>query len=89
MLKKHDRKVSIGSRNTSSLRLVSDIDTLAEKEKVLEALIESLDKTCTRYKIKISAKKTKLRTNSANGTQRESKVKRLKLETVTNFRFLR
>ena len=30
-----------------SLRLVGDIDALAEAEKELDALVESLDKTCT------------------------------------------
>ena len=36
----------------------------------------------------ISAVKTKLMTNSANGIQREIKVKRQKLGTVTSFRYL-
>ena len=48
---------------------------LAEEEQELEALVESLDKTCTRYKMKISAEKTKLMTNSANDIQREIKIK--------------
>ena len=47
------------------------VDALAEEEQELEALVESLDKTCTRYKMEISAEKTKLMTNSANGIQRE------------------
>ena len=38
--------------------------------------------------MKISAKKTKLMTNSANGIQREKKVKRQKLGTVTSFKYL-
>ena len=53
------------------LRFVDDIDALAEEEQELEALVESLDKTCTRSKMEISAEKTKLMTNSANGIQRE------------------
>ena len=40
------------------------------------------------YKMKISAEKTKLVTNSANGIQREIKVKRQKLSTVTSFKYL-
>ena len=52
-----------------------DRPILAEEEQELEALVESLDKTCTRYKMEISAEKTKLMTNSANGIQREIKVK--------------
>ena len=43
----------------------NDIDVLAEEEQELEALVESLDKTCTKYKMEISAEKTKLMTNSA------------------------
>ena len=70
-LEEHDGKVS---RNITNLRFADDIDAVAEEE--LEALVESLDKTCTRYKMEISAEKTKLMTNSANGIQREIKVKR-------------
>ena len=60
----------------------------AEEEQELEALVESLDKTCTRYKMEISAEKTKLMTSSANGIQREIKVKGQKLGTVTSFKYL-
>ena len=66
-LEEHDGKVSIGGRNITNLRFADDIDALAEEEQELEALVESLDKTCTRYKMEISAEKTKLMTNSANG----------------------
>ena len=52
-LKEHDGKVSIG--NITNLRFADDIDALAEKEQELEALVESLDKTCTQYKMEISA----------------------------------
>ena len=68
--------------------LADDIDALAEEEQELEALVESLDKTCTRYKMEISAEKTKLMTNSANGIQREIQVKGQKLGTVTSFKYL-
>ena len=51
-LDEHDGKVSIGGRNITNLRLVDNIDALAEEEQELEALVESLDKTCTRYKWK-------------------------------------
>ena len=70
-LEEHDGKVSIDGRNITNLRFADDIDALAEEEQELEALVESLDKTCTRYKREISAEKTKLMTNSANGIQRE------------------
>ena len=70
------------------LRFADDIDALAEEEQELEALVESLDKTCTRYKMEIGAEKTKLMTDSANGIQREIKVKGQKLGTVTSFKYL-
>ena len=81
-------KVSIGGRNITNLRFADDIDALAEEEQELEALVESFDKTCTRYKVEISAEKTKLMTNSANGIQREIKIKGQKLGIVTSFKYL-
>ena len=87
-LEEHDEKVSIGGKNISNLRFADDIDAAAEKEQELEALVENLDKTCTRYKMEISAKKTKLVTNSTNGIQREIKAKGQKLGTVTSFKYL-
>ena len=74
----HDGKVSIGGRTITNL-FVDDIDALAEEEHELEALAESLDKTCTRCKTEISAEKTQLMTNSDNGIQREINVKGQKL----------
>ena len=87
-LEEHDGKVSIGGRNITNLRFADDIDALAEEEQELEALPESLGKTCTRYKMEISAEKSKLMTNSANGIQREIKVKRQNLGTVISFKYL-
>ena len=72
-LEEHDGKVSIGARNTTNLRFAKDIDALAEEEQELKTLVESLDKTCTRYKMETSAEKTKLMINSADGIQREIK----------------
>ena len=75
-LEEHDGKVSIGGRNITNLRFADDIDAVTEEEQELEALVEGLDKTFTRYKMEISVEKTKLMTNSANGVQREIKAKR-------------
>ena len=69
------------------MRLADDIDALAEEEQELEVLVETLDKTCRRYKMEISAEKTKVMTNSADGIQREFKVKEQKLGTVTSFKY--
>ena len=87
-LEDHNGKVSIGRRNITNLRFANDIDALAEEEQELEALVECLDKTCTRYRMEISAEKTKLMANSANGIQREIKVKGQKLGSVTSFKYL-
>ena len=87
-LEEHDGKVSIGGRNITNLHFADNIDVLAEEEQELEALVESLDKTCTRYQMEISAKKTKLMTNSPNGIQREIKAKGQKLGTIKIFMYL-
>ena len=87
-LEEHVGKVSIGGRKITNLWFADDIDVLAEEEHELEALVESLDKTCTRYKMEIGAEKNKLMTSSANGIQREIKVKRQKLGTITSFKYL-
>ena len=76
-LDEHNGKVSISGRTITNLRFADDIGVLAEEEQELEALAESLDKTCTQYKMEISAEKTKLMTNSAIGIQREIKDRSL------------
>ena len=78
-LEEHDGKFSICGRNITNLRFADDIDALAKEEQELEALVVSLDKTSARYKMEISAEKTKLMTNSASDIQREIKVKEQKL----------
>ena len=50
-LEEYDEKVSLGGRTITNLRFADDIDALDEEEQELEALVESLDKTCTRYKV--------------------------------------
>ena len=69
MLWKNMMGRSIGGRNITNLRFADDINALTEEEQELEPQVESLDKICTRYKMEISAEKTKLLTNSANGIQ--------------------
>ena len=56
-LENHDGKISIGGRNITNLRSADYIDALAEEEQELEGLVEGFDKTCTRYKMEISAKR--------------------------------
>ena len=50
-LEEHGGKDSIGCRNFANLRFADDTDALAEKDKKLEALLESLDNNRTKYKI--------------------------------------
>ena len=65
-LKEHEGKVSIGGRNITHLLFADDTDAQAEEEQEVhvEALNESLDKTCTRYQMEIRAEKTKLMTKA-------------------------
>ena len=81
-------KVSIGARNIISLRFADDIDALAEEQQELEALVENLDKTCTRYNMEISAEKNKLMTNNVNAIQKEITIKQQKLCSVRSFKYL-
>ena len=74
--------------NLANLRFADYIDGLTEEGQELEALVEGLDKTCTRYKIEISAEIIKPMTNGANGTKREIKVKWRKLSVVKSFKDL-
>ena len=87
-LEEYDGKVSIGGRTITDLRFADDTNALAEEEQKLEALVESLDKTCTRYNMEINAEKTKLMANSTNGIQIDIKVKGQKLGIVTSFKYL-
>ena len=77
-LEQHSRKVGIGGRNIVELRFADDIDALAEEEQEKEALVESLNKICTRYRSEISAKKQthykqrKRQTDGAKGKRAEA-----------------
>ena len=71
-LEERDGKVSIVSRNITYMRFSDDTDPLAEELQELEALVGSLDKIRTRYRMKISAEKTKLVTKSAKGKEAEA-----------------
>ena len=87
-LKEYDLNIRIGGRDITKLRFTNGIEALADDEQELETLVESLDKTCTRYKMKINAEKTKLMTNTVSGFLGEIKVKRQRLGTVTSFKYL-
>ena len=65
-LEEHDGKVSISSRNSINLQFADDIDNVAEEEQEQETVVESLNKTCTRYKTEVSAEEIKLMTNNSS-----------------------
>ena len=84
-LKEHDGEVSISSRKIITLQFAEDIDAVAEEEQEQETLVESLNKTCTQYKMEISAEEINLMTNSFSAIQTEIKVKGQKLGIVMSF----
>ena len=86
-LEEHDEKNSIGDSTITDLRFANDINAFAGEDQALEALVESLDRICSSYKMEISAEKTKLTTNIASGIQRKIKVKGQKLGIVTSFKY--
>ena len=65
-LEEHVGQVSIGGKIVTNWHFADDIDAQAEGEQKQEALVESLDKTSTRFTMEISADKTKLIIKSAN-----------------------
>ena len=60
----------------------------AEEEEEADVLVDRLDTTTTRYKMKIGPDKTKVMTNNPNDFQREIKIKSQRLEAVENFKYL-
>ena len=66
----HDEKVSIGSRaEILPICGLPTTDSPAEEKQELETLVQSLDKTCTRYKMEISAEKKRAEAVNCNKLQ--------------------
>ena len=84
----HEGSVSIGGRLITNFRFAEDIVVNAEEEEEAGVLIDRLDRTTTRYKMKIGPDKTKVMTNNPNGFQREIKIKGQRLEEEENFKYL-
>ena len=63
----HGGSVSIGGRLITNFRFADDIVVNAEEEEEAGALVDRLDTTTTRYKMKIGPDKTKVMTNNPNG----------------------
>ena len=81
------KKISLGDSTITYLRFADDINASAGEGQALKAPAKSLDKICSRYKMEISAEKTKLTTNIASGIQRKITVKGQKLGIVTSFKY--
>ena len=88
-LEDHQGTVSIGGRTITNLRFADDIDGLAGKEEELASLVDRLDKTSAAFAMEIiSAEKTKLMTNNANGISIDIRINGEKLDEVDSFKYL-
>ena len=87
-LEEHQGTVSIGGKTITNLRFADDIDGLAGKEELLASLVDRLDKTSTAFGMEISAEKTKLMTNDANGISIDIRINGEKLDEVDSFKDL-
>ena len=88
VLENHQGTVSIGGRTITNLRFADDIDDLAGKEEELASLVDRLDKTSAAFSMEISAEKTKLMTNNANGISIDIRINGEKLDEVDSFKYL-
>ena len=84
----HEGSVSIGGRLIINFRFADDIVVNAEEEEEAGVLVDRLDTTTTKYKVKIGPDKTKVMTNNSNDFQREIKIKSQRLEEVESFKYL-
>ena len=84
----HEGSVIIRERLITNFCFADDIVVNAEEEEEASVLVDRLDTTTTRYKMKIGPDKTKVMTNNPNGFQREIKIKGQRLEEVENFKYL-
>ena len=84
----HEGSVSIRERLITNFCFADDIVVNAEEEEEAGILVDRLDTTTTRYKMKIDPDKTKVMTNNPNGFQREIKIKGQRLEVVENLKYL-
>ena len=70
--------VSIGGRTITNLRFADEI----------ASLVDRLDKTSAAFGMEISAEKTKLMTNNANGISIDIRINGEKLDEVDSFKYL-
>ena len=77
-LEDHEGLVSIRSRTITNLGFADNIDVLAGQEQELFSLIKHLDEVSTTYGMQISAEKSQLMTNNANGTSTDIAIDKKK-----------
>ena len=83
-LEDHQGTVSIGGRTITNLRFDDDIDGLAGKEEELASLVDRLDKTSVAFGVEITAEKTKLMTDNANGISIDIRINGLTRLTASS-----
>ena len=86
-LEDHEGLVSIRSGTITNLGFADNIDVLAGQEQELFSLIKHLDEVSTTYYgMQISAEKSQLMTNNANGTSTDIAIdkKKIRLSTALN-----
>ena len=86
-LEDHEDTVSIEGRTITNLCFADDINGLASEEEELANLVERPGEASTACSKEISVEKAKLTTNNTSGINKEIKVNRQKLETVTSFKY--
>ena len=82
-LEEQQGTVSIGGKTISNFRFADDIDGLAGKEEALASLVDHLNKTSEGFGMEISAEKTRLMTNYANGISIDIRMNGEKLARLT------
>ena len=85
-LEDHEGTDSGGGRTITNLCFADDINGLAGEEEELAKSVERPNKASTAYGMEISAKRTKLMTNTS-GINTDIKVNGQKLETDTSFKY--
>ena len=86
-LEDHQGTVSIRGRTITNLRFADEIDGPAGKDEELASLVDRLDKTSAAFGMEISAEKTKLMTNNANGISIDIRINGEKLDEIDSFKY--
>lgn len=80
--------INIGGQRINNLRYADDIVIVAETEEQLQSIANSVHTTCTKYKLKINARKTKSMVFSRRQPTLNITVGNTSIEQVDGFRYL-